>query len=79
MTSAHFELAVVSGVTPARIAAAQINADIRGGEMLDASFDRRAADLDARDRRWLRELVYGMLRQRGTIDAILSERIGFRL
>ena len=75
MTSAHFELAVVSGVTPARIAAAQINTDIRGGEMLDAAFDRRTADLDARDRRWLRELVYGMLRQRGTIDAILAERV----
>jgi len=75
MTSAHFELAVVSGVTPSRIAAAQISADIRGGEMLDAAFDRRTVDLDARDRRWLRELVYGMLRQRGTIDAILAERV----
>ncbi len=75
MTSAHFELAVVSGVTPSRIAAAQIAADIRGGEMLDAAFDRRTVDLDARDRRWLRELVYGMLRQRGTIDAILAERV----
>jgi len=75
MTSAHFELAVVSGVTPARIAAAQINTDVRAGEMLDAAFDRRTVDLDARDRRWLRELVYGMLRQRGTIDAILAERV----
>ena len=43
--------------------------------MLDSSFDRRAHDLDARDRRWLRELVYGMLRQRGAIDAILDERV----
>jgi 16S rRNA (cytosine967-C5)-methyltransferase len=43
--------------------------------MLDSSFERRAVDLDARDRRWLRELVYGMLRQRGTIDAILDERV----
>jgi len=75
MTSAHFELAVVSGVTPARIAAAQINTDVRAGEMLDGAFDRRTVDLDARDRRWLRELVYGMLRQRGTIDAILAERV----
>lgn len=75
MTSAHFEFAVVSGVTPARIAAAQINTDVRSGEMLDAAFDRRTGDLDARDRRWLRELVYGMLRQRGTIDAILAERV----
>ena len=75
MISAPFELAVVSGVTPARIAAAQICADVRSGEMLDAAFDRRTTDLDARDRRWLRELVYGMLRQRGTIDAILAERV----
>jgi 16S rRNA (cytosine967-C5)-methyltransferase len=43
--------------------------------MLDSSFERRAGDLDARDRRWLRELVYGMLRQRGAIDAILEERV----
>ena len=43
--------------------------------MLDSSFERRAAGLDARDRRWLRELVYGMLRQRGGIDAILEERV----
>jgi len=38
--------------------------------MLDSSFERRTANLEARDRRWLRELVYGMLRQRGAIDAI---------
>ena len=43
--------------------------------MLDSSFERRVVDLEARDRRWLRELVYGMLRQRGTIDAILEERV----
>jgi 16S rRNA (cytosine967-C5)-methyltransferase len=75
MTSAHFELAVVSGVTPSRVAAAQICGDVRGGQMLDGAFDRRATDLDARDRRWLRELVYGMLRNRGTIDGILVERV----
>jgi 16S rRNA (cytosine967-C5)-methyltransferase len=72
MTSA---LAVVSGVTPSRVAAAEICADLRTGELLDASFERRTSDLDARDRRWLRELVYGMLRHRGTIDAILAERV----
>lgn len=74
MTSTHL-LTVVSGVTPARVAAAEIAADIRTGEFLDAAFDRRSGDLDARDRRWLRELVYGMLRQRGAIDAILAERV----
>jgi len=63
------------GVTTPRIVAAGICADLREGEMLDFSFEKRAAGLDARDRRWLRELVYGMLRQRGAIDAILEERV----
>ena len=66
---------VVGGVTAPRVVSAGICADIRDGEMLDGSFDRRAANLDARDRRWLRELMYGMLRQRGTIDAQLEERV----
>ena len=65
----------VGGVTSPRIAAAGICADLRAGEMLDSSFERRTSDLDARDRRWLRELVYGMLRQRGAIDAILEARV----
>lgn len=65
----------VGGVTMARVAAAGICTDLRDGEMLDSSFDRRTTGLDARDRRWLRELVYGMLRQRGAVDAILEERV----
>jgi 16S rRNA (cytosine967-C5)-methyltransferase len=73
--SATAQLAQVAGVTPARIAAAEICAEVRGGEMLDAAFERRTGELDARDRRWLRELVYGMLRHRGVIDAILAERV----
>ena len=65
----------VGGVTSARVAAAGICVDLRSGDMLDVSFDRRASQLDARDRRWLRELVYGMLRQRAALDAILEERV----
>ncbi len=65
----------VGGVTAPRVVAAGICADIRGGEMLDAAFERRTAHLDARDRRWLRELMCGMLRQRGTIDAHLEARV----
>ena len=65
----------LSGVTDARIAAAQILADLRSGELLDSVFDRRAAVLDARDRRWVRELVYGTLRRRAMLDALLSERV----
>ena len=66
------------GVTDARLAAAAICADLRAGELLDTAFDRRAGDeyhLDARDRRWTRELVYGMLRSRSRIDAFLNERV----
>ncbi len=62
-------------VTDARVAAAEICADLRSGELLDPSFDRRTARLDARDRRWVRELVYGTLRRRGRIDAYLDARV----
>jgi 16S rRNA (cytosine967-C5)-methyltransferase len=66
------------GVTDARVAAGSICADLRAGELLDSSFDRRVGDehhLDARDRRWTRELVYGMLRRRSRVDAFLNERV----
>jgi 16S rRNA (cytosine967-C5)-methyltransferase len=63
------------GVTDARYAAAEICTDLRGGELLDPSFDRRTARLDARDRRWTRELVYGMLRRRSRLDAYLNGRV----
>jgi 16S rRNA (cytosine967-C5)-methyltransferase len=62
-------------VTASRAVAAEICTDLRRGEFLDQSFERRIAPLGARDRRWTRELVYGMLRHRGWIDAILSERV----
>jgi 16S rRNA (cytosine967-C5)-methyltransferase len=62
-------------VTASRAVAAEICTDLRRGEFLDQSFERRIGPLDARDRRWTRELVYGMLRHRGWIDAILSERV----
>jgi len=64
-----------SAVTAARAVAAEICADLRKGEFLDQTFERRIAPLDARDRRWTRELVYGMLRNRGRIDAILADRV----
>lgn len=62
-------------VTASRAVAAEICTDLRRGEFLDQSFERRIAPLDARDRRWTRELVYGTLRHRGWIDAILSDRV----
>jgi 16S rRNA (cytosine967-C5)-methyltransferase len=68
-------LAARGGVTEARVAAASICADLRSGELLDPSFDKRVTALDARDRRWTRELVYGMLRHRAQLDAYLAERV----
>ena len=63
------------GVTAARAVAAEVCVDLRRGEFLDQSFERRIVPLDARDRRWTRELVYGMLRNRAAIDAVLAERV----
>jgi 16S rRNA (cytosine967-C5)-methyltransferase len=65
----------VSGVTEARHVAAEICTDLRRGELLDGSFDRQTKRLDPRDRRFTRELVYGMLRRRGWLDALLDERV----
>jgi len=62
-------------VTDARLVAADVLGDLHRGELLDAAFDRRSAPLDARDRRWTRELVYGTLRSRSRLDALLGERV----
>ncbi len=66
---------LLGGVTDARVVAADVLADIRGGELLDPVFDRRARILDPRDRRWTQELLWGMLRRRGWLDAILADRV----
>lgn len=62
-------------ITEARIVAAQVLEDLRSGDLLDPSFERRAAVLDPRDRRWTRELLWGLLRRRAWIDAVLTERV----
>src|SRR6185436_6184598 len=62
-------------VTDARVAAAEVLGDLRRGEFLDASFDRRTARLDPRDRRFTRELVYGMLRRRAWLDGLFQDRV----
>jgi len=63
------------GVTDSRVAAADILADLREGMLLDAAFDRRTVGLDARDRRWTQELVYGLLRRREVLDTALHPRV----
>jgi 16S rRNA (cytosine967-C5)-methyltransferase len=62
-------------VTEARRVAAELCADLRRGELLDPAFDARVGVLDARDRRWTQELVFGMLRRRAWLDAVLSLRV----
>lgn len=62
-------------VTESRRVAADLCADLRRGELLDPAFDARGPRLDARDRRWTQELVYGMLRHRAVIDAHLDARV----
>lgn len=69
------QTATSAGITDTRVVAAQIFGDLRAGEMLDASFDRRTARFDARDRRWTRELVFGSLRKRAVLDAYLQQRV----
>jgi 16S rRNA (cytosine967-C5)-methyltransferase len=68
-------MAVRGAVTEARGAAADVLTDLRSGELLDSAFDRRTARLDPRDRRWTRELVFGMLRRRSWLDALLDDRV----
>ena len=67
--------AAIGGVTDARRISAEVCADMRAGELLDPSFERRVESLDARDRRWAQELVYGMLRRRSWLDAIIDARV----
>ena len=64
-----------SVVTDARVVAAGVCADLRQGELLDASFDRQSTMLDPRDRRFARKLVYGILRKRAWLDALLEARV----
>ncbi len=63
------------GVTPSRVAVAQILSALRDGDLLDLAFDRETRALDARDRRWVQELTYGLLRKRAWLDALLTERV----
>ncbi len=74
-THARTPATSASVITESRIAAAEILTALRGGTLLDAAFERVSTTLDPRDRRWMQELVYGLLRSRGWLDAVLSPRI----
>lgn len=62
-------------VTAARIAAAEIMKDLRAGRLLDSAFEKRATVLDHRDRRWVQELVWSVLRNRERYDRIIGNRV----
>lgn len=64
-----------AAITESRIAAAAILADLRSGQLLDPAFERHAGPLDARDRRWVQELVWGTLRRRSWFDAVVGLRV----
>ena len=64
-----------SAITATRIIAAEVCADVRAGQLLDPSFERHTTQIDSRDRRWTQELLYGMMRRRSYLDAILSDRV----
>lgn len=64
-----------SSITDSRIAAAAILAEVRSGQLLDPAFERHAGPLDARDRRWVQELVWGTLRRRSWLDAVIGARV----
>lgn len=63
------------GVTQTRLIAADVCADMRSGYLLDPSFERRISAVESRDRRWTQELLYGMLRNRGWLDAVIDDRV----
>lgn len=62
-------------ITGTRVIAADVCSDVRAGQLLDPSFERHSAPLDGRDRRWTQELLYGMMRKRAFLDAVLSDRV----
>jgi 16S rRNA (cytosine967-C5)-methyltransferase len=65
----------VTKPTKARITALQIMRSVRQGELADRAFVRMLADVPARERAWLHELIYGTLRLQGRLDFILDQYV----
>lgn len=61
--------------TAARTAALAALRSVRHGVLADAALTASGRHLDARDRAWLQELVYGTLRLRGRLDHRLAARV----
>lgn len=62
-------------LTPTRKIAHEVMRDLRQGDLLDRSLDRRAAELPPRDQAWLRELLFGVQRHRGRVDYLIGQRV----
>lgn len=75
IASPHPRKRTRQAVTPSRVAAAEIMRGLRQGQMLDQAFEAAVRALDPRDRRWVQELCWGTLRNRGMIDAWLADRV----
>ncbi|MEX2572280.1 MAG: 16S rRNA (cytosine(967)-C(5))-methyltransferase RsmB [Gemmatimonadota bacterium] len=60
-------------ITAPRRAALDVLTRVRDGDLSDRALARVADGLNARDRAWVQELVYGTLRLRGRLDHILAE------
>jgi 16S rRNA (cytosine967-C5)-methyltransferase len=58
----------VAAPTPSRSAALDSLRAVRRGALASRAFEEAAAGLEARDRAWARELVFGTFRLRGRID-----------
>jgi 16S rRNA (cytosine967-C5)-methyltransferase len=62
-------------VTPARWAALDVLRAVRQGALADHALGRALERIPPRDRPWLQELVYGVLRLRGRLDALLDSLV----
>lgn len=62
----------MSGVTEARRIAASILREVARGRRLDRALDVSGGSLDTRDRHWVQELTFGVVRLRGRLDHLLS-------
>jgi 16S rRNA (cytosine967-C5)-methyltransferase len=63
------------GATGGRRAALALFRRVRAGELADRAFDQVTAALAPRDRAWVHEATYGVLRLRGRLDAMLRPHV----
>lgn len=63
------------GITPPRLAVAEVFGAMRNGATLDIAFDRHIHGLEDRERRWAHELAYGVLRRRAWLDSLLADLV----